>query len=256
MSENNPNLPNNIGDTVSNMQVQAQTQAVVLQPEGTQNIIQKTAQFMDEGGIFMWVIFAIWCFGVAISFERFKRLFSYDIDGSALMSIVKKSILANEVQKAIQTCSNSNALLAHVLKSGLKRANQNKEQIRDAIESTILEVVPKTEKRLGHLALIANLSTLFGLLGTIQGLIQSFAAVANADPASKSKLLALGIAVAMNTTALGLLAAISLMIAHSILVAKSEKIVSEIDEYSTKLVDILGTKQVHIKQSNDEEKAA
>lgn len=253
MSSNNENIPSSAS---SNLQVQAQTEAIALQPADSPNILQKTAQFMDEGGVFMWVIFIIWCLGVAISFERLKRLFSYDIDGASLMNMVKKHILANEVQKAIQTCSNSKSLLAQVLKSGLKRANQNKEQIKDAIESTILEVVPKAEKRLGYLSLLANLSTLFGLLGTIQGLIASFAAVANADPASKAKLLALGIAVAMNTTALGLLGAITLMIIHSVLMGKSEKIISEIDEYSTKLVDILGTKHVRTEQNEDDEKAA
>ena len=56
-------------------------------------------------------------------------------------------------------------------------------------------------KRMGYLALLANISTLVGLLGTIYGLIQSFGAVASADPASKAKLLALGISKAMNTTA-------------------------------------------------------
>lgn len=239
------NAINPVASNNSNMQVQAQTNAIVSTPAEAPSLLQQTAQFMNEGGVFMWIIFAIWCFGVAVSFERLKKLFSYDIDGSALMNLVKKHVLSNEVQKAIQVCSNSKSLLAQVLKSGLKRANQSKEQIKDAVESTILEVVPKVEKRLSYLALIANLATLLGLLGTIQGLIQSFAAVANADPASKAKLLALGIAVAMNTTALGLLAAISIMIVHSLLVGKSEKIISEIDEYSTKLIDLLGTKQAH-----------
>lgn len=176
------------------------------------------------------------------------------------MNMIKKHVLANEVQKAIQNCSNSKSLLAVVMKSGLKRANQSKEQIRDAVEASILEVVPKAEKRLSHLALVANLSTLLGLLGTIQGLIQSFAAVANADPASKAKLLAMGIATAMNTTALGLISAISIMVIHSVLTSKSEKIISEIDEFSMKLVDLLAAKKPAVPSSQDqnfdEDKAA
>jgi biopolymer transport protein ExbB len=76
-------------------------------------------------------------------------------------------------------------------------------------------------------------------------LIQSFAAVASADPAQKAELLATGISKAMNTTYLGLLAAITIMVIHTFLAAKSEKIVSEIDEYSVKLLDLLGTKKTH-----------
>jgi len=220
------------------------------------NFFQEIAAFFNDGGIFMYVILAVWVVGLVIVFERFKSLFSWDVDGHLLMETVKRHVLMNEVQKAIQTCSNSKSLLAYVMKSGLKRANQNKEQIQDAIESSILEVSPKLEKRMGHLALCSNISTLFGLLGTIQGLIQSFGAVANADPASKAKLLALGISVAMNTTAAGLIAAISLLIAHQILVGKSEKIQSEIEEFSSKTVDLLsarrGVPQSSIEQETEE----
>ena len=138
------------------------------------------------------------------------------------------------------------------MKNGLKRANQSKEQIQDALEASILEVVPMIEKRLSYLALCANLSTLLGLLGTIQGLIQSFAAVANAEASQKAQLLAEGIAVAMNTTALGLVSAISLMVVHSFLMSRGEKMIHEIEENSVKLIDLLSTK----KNNSQVEKAA
>ena len=215
----------------------------VAQAVTDQSFLQTLAVFMDEGGIFMWIILATWTFGIAISLERIKSLFSYDIDGNSLMNMVKKHVLNNDVEKAIQSCSNSKAILPMVLKSGLKRANQEKDQIQDAVDSTILEVTPKVDKRMSYLGLVANVSTLIGLLGTIYGLIQSFAAVANADPSSKAKLLALGISKAMNTTAFGLISAISIMVVHNILSNKSEKIIAEIEEYSLKLVDLLGTKK-------------
>lgn len=215
------------------------------------SFLESVALFMQEGGIFMWVILGVWAMGMAISLERFKSLTSYDVNGNSLMNMIKKHVLLNDVATAIQSCSNSKALLPSVLRSGLKRANQSREQIQDAVEATMLEVVPKVEKRMGYLNLLANIATLCGLLGTIYGLIQSFAAVANADPASKAKLLALGISKAMNTTALGLIAAISIMVLHSILSSKSEKILSEIEEYSVKLIDLLGTKKNHVPNSTD-----
>lgn len=207
------------------------------------SFITSLAVFMNEGGFFMWIILAIWTFGIAISLERAKALFVYDTDGATLMAHIKKYILKNDVKTAINLCAASNALLPQVLKSGLKRANQSKEQIMDAVESTMLEAIPKIDKRMNYLSLVSNVSTLIGLLGTIQGLIESFAAVATADPASKAKLLALGISKAMNTTALGLVAAISIMVVHSILSSKGEKIQGEIEEYSVKIVDLLGTKK-------------
>ena len=212
-------------------------------PVVQENLFQWTARFMVDGGIFMWIIAIVWCVGIAIAIERLKAYFKLDIDGTSLMSNIKKNVIGNQVQEAIQMCSESSALLSFVMKNGLKRANQSKEQIQDALEASILEVVPKIEKRLSFLALAANLSTLLGLLGTIQGLIASFAAVAQAEASQKAQLLAEGIAVAMNTTALGLVSAISLMVVHSILMARGEKMIQEIEENSVKLLDLLSTKK-------------
>lgn len=227
------------------------TMEAVASPVVQENLIQFAARFMNEGGIFMWIIAVVWCFGIAIAVERLKKYFSYDVDGASVMGNIKKSVIGNQVQEAIQTCSESNALLSFVMKNGLKRANQSKEQIQDALEASILEVVPKIERHLSYLALAANLSTLLGLLGTIQGLIQSFAAVAQAEASQKAQLLAEGIAVAMNTTALGLISAISLMVVHSFLMARGEKMIQEIEENSVKLLDLLGTKKAGIASSQD-----
>jgi biopolymer transport protein ExbB len=215
--------------------------------EGTSIIstFNSVAAFIQSGGIFMWVILIIWAVGIAISLERFMKLsFKMDVDGTSFMNELQRYILSNDVQGAIRVCSGSIAALPKVLKSGLKRSGQSQSQIQNAIDATALEVIPKVELRLNYLQLIANISTLFGLLGTIQGLIQSFSAVAAADPAQKAELLAVGISKAMNTTFLGLLAAITIMMLHTFLTSKSEKIINEIDEFSVKLMDLLGTKSI------------
>jgi len=220
-----------------------ETTATVAADAQDLNIVQGFAKFMDDGGIFMWIILGIWIFGVAVAIERFKSLLSYDIDGSSLMNEIKKSILTNDVQGAIQTSADKKALLAVVMRNGLKRANQSKEQIQDALEVSMLESIPQVEKRLGYLALVANVSTLIGLLGTIYGLIQSFAAVASADAASKAELLALGISKAMNTTAFGLISAITIMVVHQLLTTRAEKIIGDMEHNSVKLIDLLSTKK-------------
>jgi biopolymer transport protein ExbB len=202
------------------------------------------AKFFQEGGIFMYVIAFVWAFGIVIAIERFIKLsFRFDVDGASFMNELQRYILSNDIQGAIRVCSGSMAALPRVLKSGLKRANQSPQQIQNAIDATALEVIPKLEVRLNYLQLVSNVSTLFGLLGTIQSLIFSFAAVASAEPSQKAELLASGIAIAMNTTFIGLLSAISIMIVHTFLTSKSDKIIGEIDEFSVKLMDLLGTKK-------------
>jgi len=215
------------------------------------NIFQSFASFMSEGGAFMWVILALWIFGLIITADRVKALYKYDLDGTEFMSKIKQLVLTNKVYEAIGLCTNTTSLLPKVIRCGLKRANQSRENIQDAIEAGILENIPKIETRMNYLSLVANVSTLFGLLGTIVGLIESFSAVATADPSTKAKLLALGISKAMNTTALGLLSAISIMVIHTILTNKGEKIIAEIDEHSHKIVDLLNSKKLVPQQTNN-----
>lgn len=211
--------------------------------EGT-NILITAIEFIKSGGVFMFVILGVWGIGIAIALERFRKLSkNYDVDGPSFMNEIQRYVLSNDIQGAIRVCSGSIAALPKVLKSGLKRASQGTDQIQNALDATALEVVPKVEMRLNYLQLVANISTLFGLLGTIQGLISTFAAVADVDPAQKAELLAAGISQAMNTTALGLLSAISIMILHAFLSNKADKIINEIDEFSVKLLDLLGTKE-------------
>lgn len=206
-------------------------------------ILNQLTGFIQGGGPFMYIILVVWGVGIAIALERYSKLSKrYDVDGPSFMNEIQRYVLSNDIQGAIRVCSGTLAALPKVLKSGLKRANSKPEQIQNALDATALEVVPKVELRLNYLQLVANISTLLGLLGTIQGLILTFAAVADVDPAQKAELLAAGISKAMNTTALGLLSAITIMVIHAFLSSKSEKIINEIDEFSVKLLDLLATK--------------
>ncbi len=208
------------------------------------SMVSQIAGFIQAGGVFMGIILVVWGFGIAIAFERFRKLSSkFDVDGPSFMNEIQRYVLSNDIQGAIRVCSGTTAALPRVLKNGLKRANQGTEQIQNALDATALEVVPKVELRLNYLQLVANILTLFGLLGTIQGLMNSFAALDSVDPAQKAEFLSKGISTAMNTTFLGLITAISIMVLHAFLTSKSDKIINEIDEFSVKLLDLLGTKE-------------
>jgi biopolymer transport protein ExbB len=201
---------------------------------------------MFKGGD-VWVI----CIAVSLSisaafvFERFIRLYlHYNVDGASFMFEVQKYILANDVDGAIRLCNGAGrAALPKVIKAGLQRASRGDDQIQNAIDAASLEMIPKLERRLPYLALIANISTLFGLLGTISGLIKAFAAIGVADPAQRSAILSTGISQAMNATAFGLVTAIFTMIMHSVLTNKANKILEEIDEFGVKLLDLLSARK-------------
>lgn len=199
--------------------------------------------FLNDGGIFMFAIFFVWVTGVGLAIYKFFMLKLYSVNSYKLFNKVKGFVLENKVESAINYCSNSVSILPKIVRAGLKRANQDREAIEDAVSCSILEQTPKISYSLSYIALCANVSTLLGLLGTIQGLIVSFAGVAGTDPGEKAKILAEGIAKAMNTTAFGLISAISIMVLHAILAGKSQKMNDVIDEISAKVVDLLSIKK-------------
>lgn len=201
---------------------------------------------LQHGGFATYLIAITMACSIAFILERFVKLFSkMNINGNSFMFEVQKHILANDLDGAIRVCNGTkDAALPRVIKAGLMRASRSEEQIQNALDSASLEVIPQLERNLPFLALIANIATLLGLLGTISGLIKSFAAVALADPAQRQAILSAGISEAMYATAFGLVVAIGTMVAHSVLSSKAQGIVGEIDEHSVKLLDLLSARKV------------
>jgi biopolymer transport protein ExbB/TolQ len=214
-----------------------------MDPQATQfNIMQG----LQTGGFAIGLIAGTGVIALGLMMERTISLFSrLSIDGKSFMAEIQTYILNNDLDGALRVCNGAKtAALPQVMKAGLMRASRSEDQIQNALDATALEVIPQIEKNLPFLAMIANVATLFGLFGTIVGLIRSFASLANADAAMKQAMLSAGIAEAMLATACGLLVAIATMIVHSILAAKASRLVAEIDEYSVKLLDLLSARKV------------
>lgn len=201
------------------------------------------AKFYSEGGAWMHPILAMSVVALGIIIERFIFLyFKYNINAAAFMAQIQKLVMANNIDRAIKLCNAApSAALPKVVKAGLTRANKGPEEIQNAVEEATLEVVPIVTKRTAVLSQVANIATLLGLLGTILGLIGAFEALGNDNipPEERTKLLAKGISIAMNTTAFGLIVAIPCIGAQVFLSAVTKKIIDEIDHYSVKLENLL-----------------
>lgn len=214
--------------------------------EASAGLIPGLISAFQKGGTFMYPIAITFGFAIAFIIERMVRLYNTYSVGSAesFMVEIQKYVLANDIDGAIRVCNGGGkAALPKVIKAGLQRASRDETQIQNAIDAASLEMIPRLENRLGYLALIANIATLLGLLGTITGLIHSFEAVALADASQRQAILSAGISEAMNCTAFGLIVAISTMIMHSVLTSKATGLTSEIDEYGVKLLDLLSARR-------------
>jgi biopolymer transport protein ExbB/TolQ len=114
---------------------------------------------------------------------------------------------------------------------------RRRDDIEKAMEESLIEVIPRLEKRTHYLATLANIGMLMGLLGTVIGLIHAFAAVASINPAEKASMLAASISVAMNNTALGLGLAITLLLCHMYLETKTTELVDSLEVASLKFLN-------------------
>src|SRR5690348_8232345 len=152
----------------------------------------------------MYLILLVFILIVGFTVERALYLAKSKVDVDKLMSLLKSQIVAGNIRGAINTCEASPAPLTRIIAAGLRKAGGSEHDVQQAMDEEALRELPKVEKRTGYLAMLSNLATLAGLLGTITGLIKSFAGVAGVDPSMKATMLSKGISEAMNCTAFGL----------------------------------------------------
>jgi biopolymer transport protein ExbB len=185
-------------------------------------------------GIALFLVIAI---GVIV--ERAVYLFKSSIDRTAFLETMQKCILAGDVARAIKLCSAANAPLARIVKAGLMKVNRPDAEVQAAMDEAALRELPRIEARTGYLALLANLTMLCGLFGTVVGLIGAFGAVANADPSTRAAALAGGISEAMNCTAFGLLSAIVALIGFALLNGKTQKLIDDINASTVQVLNLV-----------------
>lgn len=197
--------------------------------------------FFQSGGTFMYPIALVLTVGLAISIERWyflrKSLFSNQRDYTDLLPLLR----SKNFQKAQDYASKSQSVIARIVTAAVEamEASPRRDDIQSAMQEGILETIPRLSKRTNYLSILANISTLLGLLGTIIGLIAAFTAVANADPVDKATLLSKSISMAMNTTAFGLISAIPLLLIHSVLQNKTVEIVDSVEMAGVKFLNTM-----------------
>ncbi|MBT8092502.1 MAG: MotA/TolQ/ExbB proton channel family protein [Gammaproteobacteria bacterium] len=196
--------------------------------------------FFASGGMFMYPILLVFAVGVAIAVERYITLTAVTNKNQLVWEKVQPLLANGDFDEARDMTSDDESTISRVLHMGLslQGAVRRREDIEIAMEESMMEIVPRLEKRTPYVALASSIATLLGLLGTIMGLIQAFTAVANANPAEKADLLSASISVAMNTTAFGLMVAIPLLITHAILTSKTGDIIDSLEMATVKALNV------------------
>lgn len=206
--------------------------------EGTFDLIAKR---WTHGGAGMYPIALCLVIAAAIVVERCIVLyFSASINKDGFLRGLKKHIYAGDLDKAINYVAGQKPTpLTNVIKAGLMNVPKGEEEVQAALDEAALRETPKLEARTGYLAMLGNAAMLAGLLGTVNGLIGCFEAVANVNPADKATILAAGISEAMNCTLFGLLTAIPALVFFSVLNGRTQALINDINETSVAVLNLV-----------------
>lgn len=204
-------------------------------------IFHSLAEHFKEGGWGMYPILICFIITVAILVDRLSKLYgAYNIDKEAFLAGLKQHLFAGDLDQAIAyTGSQKPTPLTAIVKAGLMQVEKGDAEVQAAMDEASLREMPRLEARTGYLAMLGNVATLCGLLGTVSGLITCFAAVASVAAEQKSQVLSQGIAEAMNCTAFGLGTGILALVFFSVLQGRTQHMSDDINETSVGVLNLV-----------------
>jgi biopolymer transport protein ExbB len=199
-----------------------------------------------EGGPMMVPILILSILAIAVIIDRIRVFRLTAMNPSRLLNGIIAQLENGHTDKAIELCREEKGPIAAVLVTGLTRfdrlmrADKNMAEIEVGVNKSIADysqhVIESLEKRLNLLTMIASVSPLLGMTGTVTGMISSFGSMSSGLDASQ---VSTGISEALVTTAAGLIVAIPAVIAYNIFTKKVDHVVLEIEQTATQLIDYI-----------------
>ena len=208
------------------------------------DILHAIAKAFEEGGTWMYGILLMQIFTIAIVIERAVTLFGKrKVSQKALANTFERDIRRGDLEAVVEAAKKLEGKepLARVVVAGANAAYNlgGQTEIQGKMDEVLLEENAVLERRVGFLAMLGNVATLTGLLGTITGMIKSFAAVSQVNPTEKATALSAGISEAMNCTAYGLVVAIPALVAYAIVQNRSTLLSEDLNQAALKVFNWL-----------------
>ncbi len=194
---------------------------------------------LKKGGILIWPILAIGVVAFLLICERLIFLHKVHANTDRLMGRVNKMAIQEEWERCHRILSKEkDSPVSNVLKAGLGAIHKSRETLENILNEAILKELPRLERFLPLLSVMAAVSPLLGLLGTVTGMITTFQVI-SLYGTGNPRLMAGGISEALITTMLGLAVAIPVMLAHAFLRRRIEHIAGDMEEKALTLSNII-----------------
>ncbi len=178
-------------------------------------------------------IFALSIIELTLVIYHFFALREKSVFPSDLVATISKLVEEENFKEAAQTCERNSAYITNILKLGIEKAGAPYVILKEAFLDAGIRETARLKSGIVYLSMIAVLSPMLGLLGTVLGMMQAFGSIAYESAIGKPELLAGGIAKALVTTAAGLFVGIPSMGFYYYFRAKSQSIAVKSQEISS-----------------------
>jgi biopolymer transport protein ExbB len=206
--------------------------------------------YLIQGGPFMWVILLLGILAVAVIIERWRSLKILDTQGDVIRAEVIQKLANGQIDEAIASCDNAEGPVAAVLGNGMRKylvlhelgyeANRVEDQVTKSMEAYGVNVVAALERHLPVLATVSSVAPMLGFLGTVQGMIVSFANIVETmGKVNIVEAAASGIQTALLTTCFGLIIGIPAYMAFNYFMSLINSFVLEVEQSAAELIEAI-----------------
>jgi biopolymer transport protein ExbB len=219
--------------------------------------------YMIDGGIFMWPLLLLGILAVGVIIERFRALMMLNTRAEPLRVKVRELLEADRIEEALNLCDREQGPVPAILAAGLRKyllahrlgydAAKIEEQVVKGMDDYSIHIVAAMERHLPILATVSSAAPMIGFLGTVQGMVQSFAdIVAKMGEMNIVQAAADGIKVSLLTTVLGLLVGIPAFVAFNYFTSAINQFVLDVEESASELIEAV-TMQLAFSGKTDRE---
>jgi biopolymer transport protein ExbB len=195
-------------------------------------------ELASKGGVIMYPLALMWIIAVYIFVERLLTINKAGRVPESFMNNVRNLVERGDINGAKLVCSQNDTPIARIVEKGVARIGKPIENIEKAMENIGRLELYKLEKNMVFLTIIAGVAPMFGFLGTIAGMIQTFFNISITSDITLGTI-AGGIYVKMITSATGLMIGIMAYIGYSYLNAQIDKVVNQMEGASAEFIDVL-----------------
>ena len=213
-----------------------------IQKEEHKSFWKSLLHTVETGGVFMWPLLIIPVIVLILFFMKLFAVIRSRAGGSNLYGLAIEKLGSSNPAEAEKICTaQPQSPILKTILAVVKNRDKDRSRAEKDVKEVLMAQIPKLERHLTTLSVMAAAAPLLGLLGTVSGLIAMFQVITQ-HGVNDPKLLAGGIGEALIATETGLLIAIPTLIAHNWLANRIDDIVSDMEFYGLKALNTVWPK--------------